>query len=87
MSSVATLAPYVGGARLSNRLLATWAGRWFDCAKDWRGTGRTPHTRIVHPDRAAALFSEERGNRFCVAVRGPASSFGPREEQPDTRLV
>ena len=65
MSSVATLTPCIGRARLSNRLLATWAGRWFDCAKDWRGTGRTPHTRIVHPD----------GARPARAVRRPPAEL------------
>ena len=67
MSAVATLTPYVGGARLSNRLLATWAGRWFDCAKDWRGTGRTPHTRIIHPDGATALFSADTWDTTTIA--------------------
>ncbi len=80
MSAVTTLVPYIGGSRTSNRLLAAWAGRWFDCARDWRGTGRTPHTQIRHPDGENALFGSDNwdtttitnsgGDVFLVAANG-----------------
>lgn len=79
MSTVQTLAPYLAGPKVANRLLGAWAGRWFDLAVDWSDAQERP-TRLAHPEGSDVLFRNDRwstatisnsiGNVFAVMANG-----------------
>ena len=82
MSSIQTLVPYLAGPTISNRLLASWAGRIFDVSVDWSDVATRP-TRLEHPDGSSSLFRDDRwsaatisnsiGNVFAVMANGADS--------------
>ena len=59
MSAIQTLAAYEAGTTTANRLIAAWAGRFWDVRLDWSDVA-TRNTLIAHPSGEAELFGSDR---------------------------